>query len=101
MLVVSNTFVPGTETGVLPTMSINAHDEPEGDSLTHRIVTELADRTGTDHACLAPLAESVDPDALQRLVTGTGKSDVQIAFRHEGYLIKVESADSIDIRPME
>lgn len=73
--------------------------EPPDGKLTTRIISELADQTDTDPFSLTPIAESIDPDALETLLTGSRGSDVRVTFRHGGYQITVDSTGSLDIQP--
>lgn len=57
-------------------------------------VTAATDRTMVD---LPPLSHSIDPDALDTLVT-SGQSVVTVSFQYAGVRVSVNGTGTIDIR---
>ena len=59
----------------------------------------LAAVTGTDELDLAPLYQSIDPDALDTLVgvrpDGRVAGQTEVAFTHEGYDVVVDSGGTV------
>lgn len=68
--------------------------------LSTSVALELAsvlDRPATD---LAPLAGSVDPEAIDRLFDGAAAdADIEVSFEHEGCRIEI-GPSSIDVTPL-
>lgn len=54
------------------------------------VVERVAEVHGTDPASLPVLYESIDPDALDQLLS---TSDVRIQFEYAGYYVSVETDD--------
>lgn len=52
-----------------------------------RVVTAIAEATGGDPTTMAPLYETVDTDALNRLLQSDAA--LEIVFEHEGHAIEV------------
>ena len=69
--------------------------------VSERVITSLAAVTGTEPTALDPLYDSIDPDALDRLVDHARDSDGthEISFFHAGHEITVSSAGTIRIHP--
>lgn len=67
------------------------------ESLSMRIVTELASAVGCAPTELDPLADSVSPDALEELVT-TG-NNVTVEFDHAGHTVRVEPDSTVHVTP--
>lgn len=73
------------------------------DEISTTLLIELADRTNTNVVDLPPLYETIDPDALDRLVT-RGVASLEITFDYVDHRITVwgdgrfefESHDVID-----
>lgn len=76
------------------TDSVPARRLPEGDVST-TLVIELADRTNSDVTALPPLYDTIDPDALDRLVAD-GDDGIVIAFDYAGHRIAVHGDGSIE-----
>jgi len=64
-------------------------------TVSEQIVDHVASATGTDPLELPPLYESVDPDALNALVSGPG--DVEVSFLYADREVCVESGGEISI----
>ena len=76
------------------TQAAPAHRVPEDDVST-TVLIELADRTNSDVTALPPLYETIDPDALDRLVAD-GHDDLEIAFDYVGHRITVHGDGSFE-----
>lgn len=67
------------------------------------ILETLAAATGADELDLSPLYESVDPDALDKLVGrqlgGRAVGPTEVAFRHEGFDVVVGSGGTVRLSP--
>lgn len=62
--------------------------EPE--TVTAAVVERLAEAEGVDVLDVAPLVESIDPDALETLF-GDGTADhVSVEFYHAGYRVSID-----------
>lgn len=66
------------------------------------IVKAVARSAGVDPTELSPLYETVDPDALDALVTsladGTGQEHFSVQFTYAGREVVVRANEDIDIR---
>jgi|GEM_PF-2351410 len=71
----------------------------ERDGTSVAVATALAVATGRDVTEMAPLARSVDADALDGLMAGRRGDDlVRVSFRHEGVDVWVASDGEIAVR---
>lgn len=64
------------------------------------IVNELSDTIGVDPMEMPPLYHSVDPDALDTLLTTAASNDdhaVTVSFEHEGHSVTISSDGSLAI----
>lgn len=62
------------------------------------IVSRVADAEGVESRELAPLYESVDPDALDALVDSvTGGSTLSVQFTYCGYVVTVNADGVINV----
>jgi len=66
--------------------SSTARDPP---ATTEDIVRAVAEREGVTETDLTPLYHTIDPEALDSMVTHTDVT-VQISFEYEGYAVTVE-----------
>lgn len=71
------------------------------EGVTAVVVDELADAAGVGVDDFAPLFETVDPDALDRLFAEAAMADhVTVEFCHAGYRITIDggrvSVESVD-----
>lgn len=64
-----------------------------GLSVAEAVVESVAAETDTDALSLPPLAETLDPDALNALVEGL--EDGRVAFRYAGCDVTVESDGTV------
>lgn len=66
--------------------------------LIARIVEEIAEQADTEPGSLdPPLAEVVDPDALETLVEGTTASVLEVHFTYNGYDVIVDERGRITV----
>lgn len=66
------------------------------------VVDAVAETTGTARNELPPLAEAIDPDAVEVLfesVTGPSATDGRLTFRYAGCTVAVESDGSVSVTP--
>lgn len=70
---------------------------PRGESVLMNTVDAVADFKDVPASELAPMYDSVDPEALEQLVDGSG-SPVHVTFRYEGLDITVRTDGRISIR---
>lgn len=63
------------------------------------IFERVADREGVDPLDLDPLAETIDPDAIDALVGRSAREDsgLQITFAYHGYDVTVTAAGAVDV----
>lgn len=68
-------------------------------SPTHTVVEEVAAREGTAPTDLAPLYDSIDPEALDSLVGGSGShsSVSRLAFTYCGYEVTVHGDGTVEL----
>lgn len=66
-----------------------------GLSIAEEVVESVADETGTDPLSLPPLAETLDPDALNALIDGL--ADGTVSFRYAGCDVTVESDGTVGV----
>lgn len=62
----------------------------EPDRLAVAITDAVADGEGCDPVELAPLYQTVDPEALDKVFAGRPRSDGKIAFEYSGYGIVID-----------
>ena len=60
------------------------------------IVTTVAEEEGIDPLELEPLHNSLETDALERLVGGDSSNDLRIRFQYHGYEITVSNDGQVD-----
>lgn len=65
-------------------------------SMSLAIISTLAAVSGTDPRESEPLYATVDPDALDSLVSTAG-DDIRIAFEHAGYHVVVDGTREITV----
>lgn len=63
--------------------------------VSQRVVEAVADYTDTDMLELPPLYDSVDPDALNKLIRSA--SDSHVTFEYAGYRITIDTQGAIQI----
>lgn len=74
------------------------HDVGSAEPVYHTVVTAVAAVTGHRPTDLPPLSETLDPDALDTLITGQG-SDVQVGFGYGGCAVTVDSTGHVELDP--
>lgn len=67
--------------------------DPNGRTVSERVISRIADRTDTDPLELPRLSEAVDPDALDALVNRL--ADGEVSFRYAGYVVTVGHGGSV------
>lgn len=71
-------------------------EQSSSDTTLVDIVTHVADRERVSTADLPPLYDSVDPDALEQLLSRSGSnSGVSVSFTYYGYHITTHGDDRI------
>jgi hypothetical protein len=75
-----------------------AHEWDSTDSLLLRIIETVAEETGQAHDEMAPLHSAVDPDALERLLTGS-ESFLRLTFTYEGCTITAANDGTVVVQP--
>lgn len=64
------------------------------------IVTEtVSDALGEPVEALPPLADAIDTDGLNAVMTGDGSHDVRITFSYAGLFVFVRSDATVYVRP--
>lgn len=75
---------------------MNETTQPRGTpSLTLRILEEVESTTGIDTLDLPPLANAVDPEALQTVVESIDSGNV--TFRYHDLQVTVDSDGTVDV----
>ncbi|GAB3691787.1 hypothetical protein GCM10028857_29610 [Salinarchaeum chitinilyticum] len=59
------------------------------------VATAIADATGSDPTTMAPLYETVDTDALNRLLRTD--ASVEIVFEYEGHAVEVQGDGGVTV----
>jgi hypothetical protein len=60
-----------------------------------RVVTAIADELGVDPVAMTPLYDTIDTDALDRLLQTDAR--LEIVFEHDGHAIEVASDGTLTI----
>ncbi len=68
-----------------------------GETTVQNIVTAVASVENVDPTELQPLAKSVDPGALNRIVRTTNGAGIRIAFEYAGYEIVLNGAETVEV----
>ncbi|WP_415382337.1 HalOD1 output domain-containing protein [Halosimplex sp. TS25] len=72
--------------------------EPESASVAvYRAVAALAN---AEPESLDPLGRTVDTDALDALLDGSGDSACRVTFRYQGFRVEVAADDSVRLTPL-
>lgn len=66
-----------------------------------RVAYRLAEESGKSIEELRPLADSVDPEALDTVFDGRAATGAYVTFRHEGFSITVTGEGSVLVDPIE
>jgi len=72
-----------------------------GESIAHRVVTAVGQANGTDPIELRPLAEVVDPDALNQLFETHGDGEIEVQFQYEGQTIFINHTGKVSLQPVD
>ncbi|MFD1598336.1 HalOD1 output domain-containing protein [Halobellus rarus] len=68
--------------------------EPE--SLTEEVILQVAESEDTSPMELSPLAEVIDPDALETVVSSD--SVIEVSFRYEGYTVIIDRNGNVTLQ---
>ncbi len=60
------------------------------------VVTSIADEVGVEPVDLQPLAESIDPEAIDRLFPADGDETTVLSFSHAGVDVTI-TADGVSV----
>lgn len=60
-----------------------------------RVVTAVADELGLDPVAMDPLYETIDTDALDRLLESD--ATLEVVFEHDGHAIEIESDGTVAV----
>lgn len=66
-----------------------------------RVAYRLADESGQAIEELRPLADSVDPDALDAIFHDRSAADAYVTFRHEGFEVTVTGGGEVLVDPVD
>jgi hypothetical protein len=66
-----------------------------------RVAYRLAEESDTAIEELRPLAESVDPEALDAIFDGRAAENAYVTFRHEGFTITVTGEGDVLVDPID
>ncbi|SFS10594.1 hypothetical protein SAMN05216559_3765 [Halomicrobium zhouii] len=66
-----------------------------------RVAYRLAEESDTAIEALRPLAESIDPEALDALFDGRAAENAYVTFRHEGFTITVTGNGDVLVDPVD
>lgn len=79
--------------------------EPAGESRSNppstRVAYRLAEESDEAIEELRPLAESVDPEALDAIFDGRSANNAYVTFRHEGFTITVTGDGDVLVDPID
>lgn len=81
-----------------------SHDWEAGESISVRVAVLVGAVTGTDPTDLPPLYDSVDLEAVERVLLaadGTPSADVSVRFTHAGCEVTVFGSGDITARPLD
>jgi hypothetical protein len=68
-----------------------------GDAVITAVIDALADAKGVSPVELDPLYDSIDPDALSRLLSGAD-ADLRVTFTHGQHRVQVSADGTITVR---
>lgn len=69
------------------------------ESPSEAIVSTIASEKRVAETDLPPLYEQVDPEALDKIVTGYSGDGIQVSFTYSGYHVHIQNSDKIEITP--
>ncbi len=80
------------------TVTVDLDDQSEPATSIVEAVSEATNRSVLD---LVPLAESIDPDALNQLFAdrATSSSDLEVTFTHAGVTVLVAGTGTVRVTP--
>jgi hypothetical protein len=83
------------------TQTFHARFDDEVGGLTVTIVETIGAVTDRDPVSLAPLFETIDPEALAALVSPADAKPLEVTFAYEGCQVTVSSEGSVIVEPSE
>lgn len=78
-----------------------APNEVRSNPPSMRVAYRLAEETGKGIEELRPLADAIDPEALDAIFDGRKTPDAYVTFRHEGHSITVTGDASVLVDPTD
>jgi hypothetical protein len=75
-------------------------DSPDADEVFETIIDALADAADVSPMELDPIYDSIDPDALSRLMNGSD-ADLSVTFTHGGHNVQVYDDGMVIVRDSE
>lgn len=84
-----------TQTGTERTAADAAIDDEPAAELSVRVIEAVADAADADPTTMAPLHESIDPDALDQLIAAG--MDGQVSFTFGGHAVTVEGDGTVAV----
>jgi len=79
--------------------------EPASESRSNppstRVAYRLAEESDTAIEELRPLADSVDPEALDAIFDGRTAENAYVTFRHEGFTVTVTGDEDVLVDPVD
>lgn len=68
----------------------------------YAVVSAVAEASGSDPLDLPPLADVIDPDALNTLFASrSGASEAKIRIQYAGYEVIVEGEGAVHVHPLQ
>ena len=86
--------VGNTSTGLTAQSQSGEPDE----SVTMAVIRAVSDAIGTGPEELPPLADAVDPDALETLFAGS-RTSAEVSFRYAGRSVTVAADRTVTVAP--
>lgn len=83
------------ESGLAETTSTDATNPP-----STRVAYRLAEESGRPIDGLRPLADAIDPEALDDVFAGRDTPEAYVTFQHEGYTVTVTGGGDVLVDPV-
>ena len=95
---------PDGSAGGHPDPRLTTTFDPDVDSVSEELITAIASSNDADPTELEILAHSIDPDALDALVSSHSEvqgrdGHLQVRFRYAGHVVSVDSDGTISVDP--
>lgn len=71
---------------------------PPSTPISNQVIQTVADAKGSDPVELRPLADVIDPDALDALFTPRSDTKKTLQFEYEGYTVTVTHEGSVTLK---